>query len=215
MFRSSTIYPTPLSVIFALPGKADCFNVYILFDWSLGIRCRKPCVKNPFATDFRTCTESSIFGLEMFFLLHIPLHARFQFPQSDLKVYSNALFSIKFGTLVYCTNTLGPIFQFFEILIFVEICRFFHFYVIENCRRVFLLFSIDVKSSSNASIPMKLGTLVHYTNISCALIPVLPNSIFLPKYHWILTLNGLVYFFKFEKKNPHFCVFLLFLHLCN
>ena len=127
MFRSSTIYPTPLSVIFALPGKADCFNVYILFDWSLGIRCRKPCVKNPFATDFRTCTESSIFGLEMFFLLHIPLHARFQFPQSDLKVYSNASFSIKFGTLVYCTNTLGPIFQFFEILIFVEICRFFHF----------------------------------------------------------------------------------------
>jgi len=33
--------------------------------------------------------------------------------------------------------------------------------------------SPDVKLSSHASISMKFGTLVHYTNISCALIPVL------------------------------------------
>ena len=51
------------SFFFALAGTVNCFTVYILFVWAVGIRCRKPCVKNCFRINFITCTKSPILGL--------------------------------------------------------------------------------------------------------------------------------------------------------
>ena len=137
------------------------------------------------------------------------------FSSPDFKLSSHASISMKFCTLVHYTNTSCAFFQFFNKFIFGRNMTVFSFLCLMKfftaciVARQFPLFQCIFQCFNSNEI---WHTRSLYEYLLCI------NSsftIFIPKYHWILSLTGLLYFFKFEKKNSPFCVLLLFLHLCN